>query len=287
VTERLAVLADVHGNEVALRAVLDEVDRLGVDGIVVAGDLSGFGPAPDAVTDILRGRGARMIRGNHEKDYVAPYGTPSMPAAWVTSPRWAALRWNMEALGRERRAFLAALPDRLQLDDATLVVHGSPRHVRDSVMAQTRVEELEAWYEGESCRLAFSGHSHQPVIRETPRRRLVNVGSVGLSLGGDSRASYAVIERRSPADGRNGPADGRRCDGDWAIEPRRVAYDVEAAIRAHETSGYGEVWPEFLEIYARTLRTGYDYLLPCLRATTETPDDEFHTAVRAFLAANP
>ena len=65
-TERLAVLADVHGNEVALRAVLDEVDRLGVGGIVVAGDLSGFGPAPHTGTDMLRERGARMIRGNHE-----------------------------------------------------------------------------------------------------------------------------------------------------------------------------------------------------------------------------
>jgi predicted phosphodiesterase len=280
VTERLAVLADVHGNEVALHAVLDEVDRLGVDGIVVAGDLSGFGPAPHAVTDILRRRGARMIRGNHEKDYVAPYGGPSMPQWWATSPRTASLRWNMEVLGPERRAFLAALPDRLLLDDATLVVHGSPRHARDAVMEQTPVDELEAWYQGESCRLALSGHSHRPVIRDTPRRRLVNVGSVGLSLGGDNRAAYALIERRGPADRRNG-------GGDWTIEPRRVAYDVEAAIRAHGTSGCGEVWPEFLEIYARTLRTGRDYLLPCLRATTEVPDDEFFAAARAFLAANP
>jgi Icc-related predicted phosphoesterase len=65
VTERLAVLVDVHGNEVARQAVLDEIDRLGVDGIVVAGDLSGFSAAPHAVTDVRRRRGARMVRGNH------------------------------------------------------------------------------------------------------------------------------------------------------------------------------------------------------------------------------
>ena len=267
------MLADVHGNEVALRAVLDEIDRLGVDGIVVAGDLSGFGAAPHTVTDVLRERGARMIRGNHEKDYVAPYGTPSMPAWWATSSRTASLRWNMEILGPERCAFLAGLPDRLLIDDETLVVHGSPRHVRDSVMANTPVEELEAMYDGESCRLAFSGHSHRPVIRDTPRRRLVNVGSVGLPLGGDNRASYAVTERRA--------------DGEWEIDLRRVEYDVEAAIRAHDTSGCGEAWPEFLEIYARTLRTARDYLGPCLRMTRDEPDEQFFAAVRAYLEANP
>ena len=272
-TYRLAVLADVHGNEVALRAVLDEVDRRGVDGIVVAGDLSGFGAAPHTVTDMLRERGARMIRGNHEKDYVAPYGTPAMPAWWATSPRTASLRWNMELFGPERRAFLAGLPDRLLIDDETLVVHGSPRHVRDSVFADSPVEELEAMYQGERCRLAFSGHSHRPVIRDTPTRRLVNVGSVGLSLGGDNRASYAVIER--------GP------DGGWCVELRRLAYDVEAAIRAHDTSGCGDYWPEFLEIYARMLRTGKDYLGPCLRQTRDVPDEQFFAAVRAFLDANP
>jgi predicted phosphodiesterase len=273
VSERLAVLADVHGNEVALRAVLAEVDRLGVDGIVVAGDVSGFGAAPHTVTDLLRERGARMIRGNHEADYVAPYGTPSMPESWTTSPRASTLRWNMELLGPERRAFLAGLPDRLALDDETLVVHGSPRHVRDAVTAKTPVDELEAMYQGESCRLAFCGHSHRPVIRDTPSRRLVNVGSVGLSLGGDNRASYAVIERSGSAG--------------WEVDLRRLEYDVEAAIRAHDGSGCGDAWPDFLEIYARTLRTARDYLGPCLKLTRDVPDDQYFQAVRDFLEANP
>lgn len=270
---RLAILADVHGNEVALRTVLAEIDALDVDGIVVAGDLSGFGPAPHTVTDMLRERGARMIRGNHEKDYVAPYGTLAMPKWWRTSPRTSTLCWTMELIGPERRAFLGGLPDRLLLDDATLVVHGSPRHVRDAVMAHTPVEELEEMYRGESCRLSFSGHSHRPVIRDTPSRRLVNVGSVGLSLGGDNRTSFAIVEQRGIAD--------------WEIDLRRIGYDVETAIRAQDQSGCGDIWPEFLEIYARTLRTGRDYLGPCLKMTRDTHDEQFFAAVRDFLAANP
>jgi putative phosphoesterase len=272
VTQRLAVLADVHGNEVALRAVLEEIDRLGVDGIVVAGDMVGFGPAPHTVTELLRERGARMIRGNHEKDYVANYDAPDRSPQWSPTTRNASFRWSMERIGHEHRAFLAALPDRLLLDDETLVVHGSPRHVRDSVMAHTPVEELEAMYEGENCRLAFSGHSHRAVIRETPHRRLVNVGSIGMPLDGDARASYAIVERDSD---------------DWSVELRRTPFDVEAAIRRMAESGCGDVWPDYPEVYARTLRRNRDYLGRLLRQTDHVPDEQFFTAARAFLDANP
>ena len=266
------MLADVHGNEVALRAVLDEIDFLGLDGIVVAGDMVGFGPAPHTVTELLRERGARMIRGNHEKDYVANYDAPDRSAHWSLAARNASFRWMMERIGRERRAFLAALPDRLLIDDQTLVVHGSPRHVRDAVTADTPVEELEAMFQGESCRLAFSGHSHRPVIRETPRRRLVNVGSVGMPLDGDRRASYAVVER----------------DGvGWSIHLRRTPFDVDAAVRALVESGCADVWPDYPEIYARTLRNNRDYLGRCLRETRDVPDEQFFEAVHAFLEANP
>lgn len=39
----VAVLADLHGNLIALEAVLAEIDRLGVPRIVVAGDIA-WGP---------------------------------------------------------------------------------------------------------------------------------------------------------------------------------------------------------------------------------------------------
>ena len=150
---RVAVLSDIHGNVGALRAVLADLDSLGVDRIVVAGDVVGFGPNPAEVVDLLAARSALMVRGNHEKDYVSVYGTAEMPDSWWTAPRTKSLLWTMERLGPERRAFLAALPDRLLLDDATLVVHGSPRHVRDKILASTPDEELEAMLDGETASL--------------------------------------------------------------------------------------------------------------------------------------
>lgn len=274
-TLRVAVLSDVHGNLAALRQVLGDLDSLGIGEIAVAGDMVGFGADPDAVVDLLVGRSARMIRGNHEKDYVAPYGTPAMPEWWLTDPRLRSMRWSMELLGADRRAFLSRLPDRLALDEATLVVHGSPRHVRDAVLPWTPDDELEAMFHGETATLAFMGHTHRAVIRDLKRRRLVNVGSVGLPIDGDPRASYAIATR----------AEGR-ASGGWDVTIRRLAYDVEAAIAAYD-GGLRAVDPGYVKILSRQLRTARDYFGPWLRASREIRDEDLPAALEKFLEANP
>jgi predicted phosphodiesterase len=270
---RFAILSDVHANVVALRAVLAELDELGVAEIVVAGDLVGFGPNPEDVVDLLVERRARLIRGNHEKDYVAVYGTPAMPASWATDPRLRAMMWSHELLGAERRAFLAALPDALWLDDSTLVVHGSPRHVRDSVLASTHEDELERMYADSASRLAFMGHTHRPVIRETARRRLVNAGSVGFPLDGDPRASFVLAEHESDA------------SRTWQVQIRRVAYNLDQATAAYD-NGLRDIDAGFVELIVREMRTGHDYLGPWLRFSQGTPAEEYAVTLQRYLAAN-
>ncbi|HEV2123868.1 MAG TPA: metallophosphoesterase family protein [Chloroflexota bacterium] len=280
---RIAVLSDLHGQLVALQAVLDDLAAAGAEEIVVAGDMVNFGPCSREVVDALRERGAKMVRGNHESELVAPYGTAAMPLALASSLRYAGARWTCESLGPERRSFLASLPDRLLLDEATLVVHGSPRHVRDGVSAERTEAELEAMVAGEPARLVFSGHIHRPVIRELsasperPLRRLVNVGSVGFPLDGNPHASYALIER-SPSG----------APGEWRVEHRRVAYDVEAAIAAYD-NGLRDAWPtrEFVDLFTRSMRTGHDYFARWLRENQDIPDDQIALSVRQFLRVNP
>jgi len=60
---RLAVISDTHGNLPALEAVLEDIQRHSVDGILVAGDLTG-GPYQVETIYLLRSLGAWMIRGN-------------------------------------------------------------------------------------------------------------------------------------------------------------------------------------------------------------------------------
>jgi predicted phosphodiesterase len=269
---RIAVLSDVHGNLVALRAVLADAAALGVEAVVVAGDMVNFGPHPDAVVDLLVARGAQMIRGNHEQDYVAPYGTEAMPAWWRTD--LPAMCWSMERLGARRRAFLTALPNRLTIDTSTLVVHGSPRHVRDAVLASTPMEELDAMFGGETARLAFVGHTHRPTVRQSPARTVVNVGSVGFPMDGDPRSAYAVATRQEPA-------------GTWNVSIRRVSFDVEEAIAAYGAHGLQEADPIFAAIMGQTLRTGRDWLGPWIRLSAGLERRELQGALMDYLGAGP
>lgn len=97
---RLGVIADVHGNDVALRAVLDDAARYHVQRWWVLGDLVLFGPRPAEVLDRLRGLpGVSMLRGNADR-YVL---TGEQPAPHATAA---------DAVGRidlvERYAAMAA-----------------------------------------------------------------------------------------------------------------------------------------------------------------------------------
>ncbi|CAA9281983.1 MAG: hypothetical protein AVDCRST_MAG77-3923 [uncultured Chloroflexi bacterium] len=282
---RVAVLSDTHGHLTALRAVLADADASGVTEVVVAGDIVNFGPSSAAVVDLLRECGARLVRGNHEVELVAPYGTPGMPEWLRSSVRYTVARFTMEQLGAERRAFLAALPDRLELDAATLVTHGSPRHVRDGVTESRTDEELRAFWNGHHALTAFVGHTHRPVVRVVPPaaeaaegeavRRFVNVGSAGFNLDGDPRVSYALA---TPGPSGN--------PGDWQVEIRRVAYDVEAGVREFD-NGYRDACGEYAEVFSRQLRTGRHYFGPWVRASGGLPEDEVLPSLRRFLAENP
>jgi predicted phosphodiesterase len=65
---RLGVIADIHGNEVALRAVLEDAARCGVDRWWVLGNLVLFGPRPAEVLELLAGLpGVATLRGNTDR----------------------------------------------------------------------------------------------------------------------------------------------------------------------------------------------------------------------------
>jgi len=116
--------------------------------------------------------------------------------------------WDLDELG-----IVENVSAQLTLDRSTVVVHGSPRHVRDAVLVRKTDAELEAMFAGDPSRLEFMGHAHRPLVRDLPTRRLVNVGSVGPPLDGDARASYVVPTRRGV--------------GDWSVEVRRIPFDVD------------------------------------------------------------
>ena len=236
---RIAALSDVHGNIVALEAVLADIAREKPDRIVVAGDLVLNGPEPVAVIDVLRNlaaEGAAVIAGNTDVavadfDYAAafPWMTDGVPDAIVDAAEWA-----HEALGEERVDWLRGLPAerRMRAEDDTLVLvcHASPgsqtagsdQNLDPSVTIE-RVARTDA-------RVIVCGHTHMPEVRDLGWKVIVNDGSAGYVFDGDPTASWALID----IDAGEVTAEIRRTDFDTlgvanAISARGLAGDVYRA----------------------------------------------------------
>jgi predicted phosphodiesterase len=228
---RLGILADIHGNDVALRAVLADAVRLGVDRWWALGDLVLFGPRPAEVLELLRGLpGIAMLRGNTDRyvltgEQPAPHATLADAAASIDLvERYAAMAahiaWTRGVLDQAGVLdVLAGLPAqlRLRLPGGTTVlgVHASPR-ADDGPGIDPRIpdEQLGPLLAGCGADVVVGGHTHSATDRLTDGVRALNPGSTGLPRS-SGNASWLLLED----------------DGDGlAVTRRAVPFDVGAVV---------------------------------------------------------
>lgn len=223
----LAVLSDIHGNSLALQAVLADLEAQGgADHIINLGDLAVFGPDPVGVISLLKNYGAMYyVCGNTDR-YLVEEQYPGTPGGedWE-SQVLASFPWTAYQLGRRGLNFLANLPTQQLLQfgpqHKILAVHGSPRSDEENMRPDTPEAELAAMLPtNQDYNLLLCAHTHLPFDRLVAGRRVLNVGSVGLPFDGDPRASYALINLQP--------------GGHYEIKLRRVTYDIEAVVRQLE-----------------------------------------------------
>src|ERR1700727_2493297 len=130
----VAVLADVHGNLPALRAVLAEADVAAADAVVLLGDIA-LGPMPAETLDVLAGLGERAVwvHGNCEREMIAVFDGKDVPG-----PNGASAAASAALIGRPHRDTLDGLPLTVALDidgiGQTLFWHASPRRDDEMVL---------------------------------------------------------------------------------------------------------------------------------------------------------
>jgi diadenosine tetraphosphatase ApaH/serine/threonine PP2A family protein phosphatase len=218
----LALLYDIHGNILALDAVLEDALSAGVGSFVLGGDYALFGAWPMQTVDALQAlQHATWIRGNGERWTAAPQEAPDNE---VIQGAIAACR---SALGMRLVEDLASLPEQ-SVTNSTRYCHASPISDVRTFMPEPADDELELLDGVTERRLVF-GHSHLPFRRTSANGiELVNPGSVGMPFDGDPRASYAILH------------DG----GEPRVEPRRVSYDYEKSARAVREHFEHATWTE-------------------------------------------
>lgn len=222
---RVALISDLHGNAVALRAALDHIRGARVDRVVCLGDVATLGPAPSQTLELLAELECPCIRGNHD-DFLLD---EALIRSYTDAPPVVgAVNACREGLNTAEREFVATFEHTLEmeLDGATLTLfHGSPRSNTEDLLATTPAEQLDEAL-GQRARTANAapglrsephdersrpaepvvmagGHTHIQMLRQHRGTLVVNPGSVGLAFeayvhGGPptilAHAEFAIVE---------------------------------------------------------------------------------------------
>jgi predicted phosphodiesterase len=228
---KLGVVADIHGNDVALRAVLKDADRFGVDCWWALGDLVLFGPRPAEVLELLQGLpDIEMLSGNTDRyvltgEQPAPHATVADAVGSVgLVERYAAMAggigWTRGVLDQAGLlGVLTTLPAHLRLrlpGGATVLgVHASPRADDGPGIDPTiSDEQLEQLLTGADADIVIGGHTHFAADRLIGGVRALNPGSAGLPRT-HGAANWLLLDDASD---------------DLAVMHRSVSFDVDAVV---------------------------------------------------------
>ncbi len=241
---RLAVLSDIHGNLTALETVLADVDSAGgVDLTWCLGDLAAFGPRPaecirrvKALAEANDGKTFKVIGGNTDRYMLTGERFPTPAAAdeavFQTLARgWqerdAGINWGVEQINFEDYSYLKSLIGRelAHSFDGVHVIgyHAVPGNDEAFLLPDTPDETARDLLLDREGHLAIGGHIHRQMNRDLGNWRVVNVGSVGLSVDRPGYAQWGLFTFEN---------------GQVTVDLRHVAYDVAAVIADLHAVGY-------------------------------------------------
>lgn len=242
---RIAIIADVHGNILALEAVLRDLAGRGADLTVNLGDCVSGPLWPAETAARLEALRWPTVRGNHDR-LVAESPRALMGASDA---------FAFDQLDARQRETLGALPERWVHASGVLAFHGTPssdvtyllEDVMEGRLTLSGPKAIAERLSGAQAPLLLCGHSHLPHVVQGPGGSLiVNPGSVGcpgyideapprhISEAGSPHARYAIATRR-----REG----------WAVDLIAVEYDWEGAAKRAGENGRPE--------WAKALATGF------------------------------
>ena len=184
---RIGLIADIHSNLPALRAVLDHMKA---DTILCAGDIVGYYPFPNEVIELVKEHDLRSIYGNHDKAVITG------DTSWFNPIAASAIEWTRDNISLEGIKFLEELPAQLMFEDVA-IVHGSPHDSDEYVYPTTSPTRLEKFLDQVSKKVLVLGHTHVQWSLELGDRKIINPGAVGQPRDVNPKAAYAILDTKS------------------------------------------------------------------------------------------
>ncbi len=219
---KYAIIADIHANEAAFKAVLAKIDTLDVDRIICLGDVVGYNASPGECIDLCIQHEILSLSGNHDR-YVT--GGIKDQIRIETSD---VIRYTADRLTPDQLTWLRKLPEQQILDSEWLLVHGSPSDKDEYMLKEhhwkRNLKEMRRTFTG--LDLCFFAHTHYPMVLskgayETEIREdrsfelkrqtiyMINPGSVGQPRDRCAKSSFCTFDSR-----------------EMLIQYHRVEYDI-------------------------------------------------------------
>lgn len=204
----VGLISDVHSNAIALKAVLLELDKMGVEKILHAGDIIGYNPYPNETVELFKKNRIISILGNHDRALNTGDISDFNPYAA------AALVWTKMNMSPENLQYFLELKNResISLNNKRIVlIHGSPRDVDEYIYPENASAHFLASAKAD---ILVLGHTHVQFKKGFSLGILINPGSVGQPRDENPDAAFAVYDSAT-----------------GEIKLQRIRYDIEKVIK--------------------------------------------------------
>jgi predicted phosphodiesterase len=233
---KIAIISDIHGNCVALDAVLNDIHGMEADQIVCLGDAVQGGPQPAEVVTRLRELDCPVVMGNADDWLITGIDSGAENIQEERRLRMEAVRsWQLAQLTEDDLAFIRTFRPTVhnKLDEERMLFcyHGSPQSFDHVILPQTPDEDVRGYLQPNEKTIYTGGHTHMQFIRHFGRTFHFNPGSVGVAFRHDQPddhfrldpwGEYALLTSRS---------------GNLSLEFRRVMFNVELLTSIYKKSG--------------------------------------------------
>ena len=294
---KYAIISDIHGNNYAFTAVLEDAKAQGVDEYLLLGDyVTSYTQGNEVVDNIRSLPNATVIKGNGEDYFYAMRGKSKVE---LTHEQYKPVYWGYSSLSPENLDYVLNLPDKAAISDSGVTINLA--HSMDMFFRKPKIDLFHSndfrilmsekpfshedylQYARESFVSApgvleevlacppngvyLLGHNHLQFFMEYERRLFINPGSCGEPLDWDTQAAYTILTVNM--------------DGSWEVEERRVEYDVRQVVNRLDASGFTEYAPVWSDVLKMDITTAKDCFQPFVNHVMETGRrmDEFEAPV--------
>jgi hypothetical protein len=230
---KITVIADVHGNLPALKAVLRHARARNADQMILnLGDHTGYGPYPEEVVRWSRAPHVINILGDYDRKVLSEKHRKTGWNKVKNADKREMFAWTYHALSKRARKYLAALPERrlVEVEGVNILLsHGSPAGPQDYLSPETPDEHWAQLAAISEAAVVLTGHTHRAYSHQAEGVLFINPGTVGRPDDGDPRASYAILEVNA---------------GQIEVQHFRVPFNIMATVQELRWSGLPAVFGE-------------------------------------------